>query len=130
MIWRHTRKPGRALSEQEKRLFQPYFDGDVLNNARLVEGHVPFWLRKCMNAVVLGDRIHFREGAYQPGTARGVELLGHELTHVQQFRRGMTLLKYLWQSRRGYRNNCYEIEAHAQGAKIRRECAAGGGLLR
>ena len=77
-----------------------------------------------MNAVVLGRHIHFRPGAYQAGTLQGITLLAHELTHVEQFLNGMTLLRYLWQSRRGYRRNPYEIEAHGKADSVMRAFAA------
>lgn len=115
--------PGRALSEGEKCLYAPYFDDEVLACARIIEGKTPFWLRKRMNAVVLQNRIYFRAGVYVPDSAYGIELLAHELTHVEQFMRGMTIGKYLWASRRGYGNNRYEIEAYARVAEIRRLCS-------
>jgi hypothetical protein len=40
------------------------------------------------HAVTLGADIYFARGAYAPGTARGDELLVHELTHVAQGLRG------------------------------------------
>ena len=46
---------------------------------------MPFWLRRDMCAVVLGETIYFRAGYYQPNTPQGVILLGHEITHVAQF---------------------------------------------
>lgn len=115
--------PGRALSDGEKCLYAPYFDEAVLACARIIEGKTPFWLRKRMNAVVLRNRIYFRAGVYKPDTIRGIELLAHELTHVEQFMRGMTISKYLWASRRGYASNRYEIEAYARAAEIRRLCS-------
>ncbi|HSK05714.1 MAG TPA: DUF4157 domain-containing protein, partial [Kofleriaceae bacterium] len=39
-------------------------------------------------AVAIGDAIYFARGEYAPGTARGDELLAHELTHVAQAQRG------------------------------------------
>jgi hypothetical protein len=81
-------------------------------------GKVNFWLFKHMHGVVLGHVIYFRKGAYQEDSHEGVELLVHELTHVQQFFSGMTIAKYLWNSRKGYRNNPYELEAYSNGAKI------------
>ena len=35
-----------------------------------------------------GDAVHFRPGAYDPHSASGQELLGHELAHVVQQREG------------------------------------------
>ena len=89
---------------------------------------MPFWLRRSMNAVVLGRHIHFRIGAYKAGTLQGITLLAHELTHVEQFLNGMTLLRYLWQSRRGYHRNRYEVEARAKGALVARAWAAEASL--
>lgn len=109
----------RLLTVREHQLYAAYFPQAVLHRARIIEGHVPFWLFKNMCGVVLGHRIYFRNHAYQANSAQGVELLGHELTHVKQYADGMNVLKYLWASRHGYRQNPYEIEAYAQGAKIR-----------
>ena len=109
---------GRPLTLQERALFKPYFANIVLEQARIVDGRVPFWLRRDMCAVVLGKRVYFRQGAYLPNTKRGAELLGHELTHVSQFLHGMTLFKYVWSCRKGYRQSPYEIEAYAKGRLI------------
>ena len=59
-------------------------------------------------------------------TLRGVELLGHELTHVEQFLQGMNILRYLWECRRGYVKNRYEMAAYAKGAMIRVDVARRG----
>lgn len=37
-----------------------------------------------VRAIARGDEIHFREGAYQPGTQEGDRLIAHELAHVIQ----------------------------------------------
>ena len=109
----------RPLTSQERALFAAYFSDETLTQARIIEGRVPFWLGKKMCAVVLGTNIYFRAGVYQPNQIAGVELLAHELTHVEQYLSGMTILKYLWASRRGYLKNPYEIEAYAKAAAIR-----------
>ncbi|MXY06590.1 MAG: DUF4157 domain-containing protein [Gammaproteobacteria bacterium] len=75
---------------------------------------MPWWLRGDAHAVVLGNKIYIRPGAYAPRTAEGVRLLGHELVHVEQFARDLNVFKYLWASRRGYRQNPYEVEAYAR----------------
>jgi Domain of unknown function (DUF4157) len=111
---------GRPLSLEERQIFRPYFPQNVLEKARIMDGVVPFWLRRNMCAVVLGCRIYFRPHVYWPNTKRGVELLGHELTHVSQFLHGMSLVSYLWSCRYGYRNSPYEVEAYAKGALIAR----------
>jgi hypothetical protein len=109
---------GRPLTPQERGIFKPYFAQIVIEKARIIDGRVPFWLRRDMCAVVLGKKIYFRAGVYQPNTKRGAELLGHELTHVSQFLHGMSLIGYIWSCRNGYRNSPYEIEAYAKGHLI------------
>ncbi len=109
---------GRPLSAQERAIYKPYFAQNVLNAARIFDGRVPFWLRRDMCAVVLGHVIYFRATAYQLNSKRGVELLGHELTHVSQYLHGMTMLKYIWSCRKGYMQSPYEIEAYAKGRFI------------
>lgn len=110
---------GRPLNQAERLLYQPYFQPRTLHEVRLIEGQTPFWLHKSMCAIVLGHRIYFRDSAYQINSQHGIELLAHELTHVEQYLSGMTIFKYLWASRRGYRQNPYEVEAYAKGAEVR-----------
>jgi hypothetical protein len=117
------RPDGRPLTPSERARYAAHFQPDVLDAARVIEGRVPFWLRPDMLGVTLGPRIYLRPGAYDPGSASGVELLGHELVHVRQYRDGMTVWRYLWASLRGYRRNPYEVEAFALGARIRAEAA-------
>jgi hypothetical protein len=115
---------GRPLTLQERAVFKPYFAHVVIEQARIIDGRVPFWLRRDMCAVVLGRRIYFRAGAYQPNTKRGAELLGHELTHVSQFLHGMRLFDYIWSCRKGYMQSQYEIEAYAKGHLIAKNYSA------
>jgi hypothetical protein len=110
---------GRPLDVAERDLFKPYFQPRTLHKVRIIEGRAPFWLSKKMCAVVLGTRIYFRAGSYQFNAQHCIELLAHELTHVEQYLSGMTVLKYLWASRQGYRENPYEVEAYAKGAYVR-----------
>jgi hypothetical protein len=115
---------GQALTPLEQRLYASYFTRELLDAVRVFDGHVPFWLRPDMCGVTLGSRIYFRAGACDRSSADGIELLGHELAHVQQFSRGMTLRSYLWASRLGYWRNPFEVEARALGARIRAEVCA------
>ena len=109
---------GRPLTVQERTHLKPYFAIIVLEQARIIDGRVPFWLRRDMCAVVLGSTIYFRAGYYRPNTPKSASLLGHELTHVSQFLHGMTLFKYVWSCRKGYMQSPYEIEAYAKGRLI------------
>jgi Domain of unknown function (DUF4157) len=98
----------------------------MLDRVRIIEGRVPFWLRPDMQGVTLGDRIYLRAGAGDSCTPAGLELLAHEIAHVQQFARGMTVARYLWASRRGYWRNPYEVEARMVGARVRAAFTAMG----
>jgi Domain of unknown function (DUF4157) len=109
---------GRPLTLQERTIYKPFFANIVLERVRIIDGRVPFWLRRDMCAVVLNERIYLRKGVYKVNTQRGAELLGHELTHVSQFLHGMTLWRYVWSCRHGYRNSIYEQEAYAKGHLI------------
>ena len=114
---------GRPLSLQEKLALKPYFNTQVLALARVVDGRVPFWLRRDMCAVVLNHTIYFRAGYYQANTPQGLSLLGHELTHVAQFMHGMTTFDYIWSCRKGYMQSPYEVQAYAMGARIAQDFA-------
>ena len=107
----------------ELAVYAPFFAPEVLHKARIIEGKTPFWLRPSMCAVVLNHTIYFRTGYYQPHTLRGIELLGHELTHIEQYCQGMTIWHYVWESRYGYVKNRYELDAYAKGAMIRNAVA-------
>lgn len=108
----------RPLTDQEKAIYKPYFASNVIEQARIIDGRVPFWLSRKMCAVVLKHRIYFRQGYYQPNTPQGVALLGHELAHVSQFLHGMSYLKYIWSCRKGYHCSPYEVDAYAKGQLI------------
>ena len=111
-------RQGRQLTPAEREIFKPYFANIVIEQARIIDGHVPFWLLRGMGAVVLKNKIYIRRGLYRANTKQGVELLGHELAHVSQFLHGMSYLKYLWSCRKGYHQSAYEIDAYAKGALI------------
>jgi len=68
----------------------PHVGGEAADAARLHTGDTADLVAAAhhAHAVTLGDEIYFAQGAYAPGTARGDELLAHELTHVAQGRRG------------------------------------------
>lgn len=124
----HVGHQGRPLTNQETALYKKDFSSRTLDAARIHEGVVPNWLRRGMSGITLETDIYFREGVYIPGTAGGVEILGHELVHVQDFLDGMSYFDYIWASRYGYQKNPYEIEAYRKGAEIRMNfCATNPG---
>ena len=109
----------RSLSVGEKALLRPYVPDRDLDEAVLHEGRVPWYLPRRFTAIVRGRHIFVRTGIYDSGTVDGLSLLAHELTHVRQYRQGMTALGYLWRSLRGYHANPYEREAFAVQARVR-----------
>lgn len=111
-------KQERPLTLKEKQTFKPYFAENVIEQTRIIDGHVPFWLRKKMIAVVINHRIYLKPQVYNANTKEGVALLGHELMHVSQFLHGMNWLTYLWSCRYGYRKSPYELAAYAKGSII------------
>jgi hypothetical protein len=110
---------GRPLTDDEKANYKGQISDQALDAARIHDGNTPWWLRKDMAAVTIHDDIYIRSGEYVPDTAGGVELLGHELTHVVQYEHGLTIFKYMLASIRGYNSNRYEVEAYSSGAQIR-----------
>lgn len=102
----------RSLTPCEKTVLRPYIPEVDLNNAEIHDGRVPWYLRHNYNGITRGNDIYFRSGAYNPSTIEGVALLGHELVHVGQYRKGMVVISYIGQTLiNGYRNIPYEIEA-------------------
>lgn len=115
----------RPLTDSEKRLLAPYIPKIDLENARVHEGKVPWYLPKRFAGITRGNDIYFRPDAYNPGTAPGIALLGHEMVHVGQYREGMTAIKYLWSSRKGYSTETkYEKPAYGVEWEIFRDLSA------
>ena len=64
---------------------QPFFPGENLFNISMNHG-IPWWSAGSPDAVTFGNSIYFGAGQYSPGTVGGLALIGHEITHVAQFR--------------------------------------------
>ncbi len=73
--------PPTVISEL-KGDFPPGFD---FNTIELKNG-VPWYVQGDPDAYTFGDTIYLKQGVYDPTTADGISLLGHEVKHVQQFR--------------------------------------------
>ncbi|GEM_PF-4031359 len=71
----------RGIRERMEGLFGTDFSG-----VRVVEG--PAASAIGARAFTLSETLNFEAGLYDPGTKRGIELLGHELAHVVQQRSG------------------------------------------
>ncbi len=106
---------------------RPYIPQADLDCARIHEGVVPRYLPRRYIGIARGNHVYFRPGTYAPHTARGLALLGHELVHVGQYRRGATWLSFLLSyARHGYRNSPLEVAARAVQERIARELGSGG----
>ena len=108
----------RHLNDEETSTLMPYIPLVDLKEAILHFGHVPWYLPRRFGAIVRGCHVYLRPGVYLPLTPAGIALLGHELTHVGQYRTGMTAVRYLCAALRGYRNNRYEKAAFTVQTKI------------
>ena len=114
---------GRSLTDAEKARYRKYYSDDLLNSVVVYDGELPFWSESDgRHGAAIGDTIYLKEGKYDPNTAQGIFLLGHELKHVDQMRNGMTALDYQRETRKnGYEKNKYEIEADRWGRMIQME---------
>lgn len=83
--------PGQPLPSSVKLRMERYFGADF-SDVRVHVGNEAASIGAL--AFTLGSDIYFAPEHYQPGTAYGVELLGHELTHVLQQREGRVANPY------------------------------------
>jgi hypothetical protein len=76
---------GRPLDVEIRRIMESFFQADF-SGVRVHEGPAA----RAMGALAftLGEDLHFAPGLYDPKSREGIELLGHELTHVVQQRDG------------------------------------------
>ncbi|MFL6658722.1 MAG: DUF4157 domain-containing protein [Massilia sp.] len=77
--------PGRAMPEAVLRKMEQVFKADF-SDVRIYQG--PQAASIGAHAFTMGSKIYFAPGQYAPDTARGQQLLGHELAHVLQQRSG------------------------------------------
>ena len=79
------------------------------------------YLRAELDITSFYEPASYKSGVHQTSFVASIELLAHELTHVEQYLSGMTIIKYLWASRHGYLKNPYEVEAYAKGVFVRKQ---------
>ncbi len=81
--------PGKALSPDLRAEFETSLDADLSNvRVHTTDATAAATARANARAFAFGDDIGFASGAFQPDTPRGRSLIGHELVHVVQSRRG------------------------------------------
>ena len=86
----------RPLTRCEKQTLAPYIPGVDLGHANIHDDGLPIPALPDVVGMTFGNDIYFRENAYDSGSASGIALLGHELVHVGQYRRGeLTIPRYV-----------------------------------
>lgn len=78
-------------------------------------GRIAAWkLKSHAVAIVIGSTIHLHNSSKE-NFLKNERWLKHELCHIRQYRQhGFAgfIIKYLWESiKKGYYNNCFEVEA-------------------
>jgi len=79
---------GRPLSAPVRRPLEEFFQAD-LSTVRIHEGPAANAIGAA--AFTLGENIYFAPGRFAPQTQAGLQLLGHELSHVVQQRQGLVV---------------------------------------
>lgn len=127
---------GSALPESAVRLLAPYFPGLNLREIRVREG-IPWYVPMGASAYANHNDIYFAPGAYDPYSAEGIAIIGHEITHSAQYKEIGTWrfrALYLWQWARqfykhlsfrdAYSRNPFEVAATAMQSRIYEELSA------
>lgn len=79
---------GERIPEDAIQLLKPFFPRLNLRRVRVDDlSEYSQWLvnQAGADAITIGTTIYVRKGEYDPNTVGGLVLLGHELTHVQQY---------------------------------------------
>jgi hypothetical protein len=82
---------GRPLEPAIRQAMEEFFQADF-SDLRVHEGATAPSIGAL--AFTLGHELHFAPGLYEPDSREGIELLGHELTHVVQQRDGRVANPY------------------------------------
>lgn len=115
---------GRPLEPGIRRTMERFFQADF-SAVRVHEG--PAAQAMGALAFTLGEELHFAPGLYDPASREGVELLGHELTHVVQQRDGRVANPY-GQGVAIVQDPALEAEADRMGQQIANEMWSGSGV--
>jgi Domain of unknown function (DUF4157) len=117
---------GRPLDAGIRQTMERFFEADF-SSVRVHEG--PAAQAMGALAFTLGEELHFAPGLYDPTTREGMELLGHELTHVVQQRGGRVTNPY-GQGVAIVQDPALEAEADEMGRKLADEIWGHGRRLR
>jgi len=124
-------KLGQPLPEEVRRVLGPYFPTYDLSRVQVQEG-IPWYVRMNPDAYTDWQTIYFAPGKYDPHSAAGIALIGHELMHCLQYaQRGKWRFRFAYlgcwlqqlaRHRRldqAYWLNPFEVEARAIERRIR-----------
>ena len=76
--------PGEPLSPCVKSRLAPYFSGVNMDKVRVHEG-LPAYVVGDQPFYTEGNDIYYKKGHYDPNTVGGLAVIGHEVTHVEQY---------------------------------------------
>jgi RHS repeat-associated protein len=91
----------QPLSDCVKNLLATYFDRGLLNSIRVHPNGLPSFVPKGKMAYTSGADVYYAQGKYDPNSARGIAIMGHEVAHSEQYRQNGNLrfkAKYLFSS--------------------------------
>jgi RHS repeat-associated protein len=91
----------QPLSDCVKNLLAKYFDRGLLDSIRIHTNGLPSFVPNRMAAYTSRDNVYYAQGQYDPHSARGIAIIGHEATHAEQYRQNGNLrfkAKYLFSS--------------------------------
>jgi hypothetical protein len=129
-IFRAVKAKAQPLPAPVKKVLAPYFPHFDLEQIRVYEG-IPWYVTMDADAYTDGNNIFFKPGKFDPESAEGIALIGHEIMHSLQFH---THGKWRFRARylgnwgrqfKAYRSlnhayfyNDFEIEARAMEQRI------------
>jgi hypothetical protein len=116
----HSSRPGRAdggLDAPIKEKMETAFGADLSSVRVHEDGEAA---KMGAQAFTRGSDLHFAPGQYQPDTARGQELIGHELAHVVQQSEGRVAASFQAKGLAVNDDPGLEAEADAIGARAAR----------
>jgi len=113
----------RSLTACEKDKLKGFIPQIDLDNADVHENEVLWFTPHWAGGITLHNDIYFRPGNGDTCTIAGLAQLAHELTHVGQYRLGMTEPGYILTSLiHGYEHNPYEQAAYAKQEEVQEHC--------
>jgi RHS repeat-associated protein len=96
-----TSQPPQELSDCVKNLLAKYFDRSQLDAIRVHTNGLPWFVPRDKSAYTSSNHVYYAQGQYDPHSAGGIAVIGHEVVHAQQYSKSGNLrfqAKYLFSS--------------------------------